>query len=142
MGSLPDDLREQLVEADNQHCAYCHATAATTGQPMTVDHIHPQGQGGDTAFGNLCFACRRCNEYKGIQTQAIDPLTGRRIALFHPRQQVWAEHFQWDDSGAVLLGTTSTGRATVVALNINNPVIVSARQRWVSVGWHPPQFDR
>ena len=25
------------------------------------------------------------------------------------------------------------------ALNMNNPVIVTARQRWASAGWHPPQ---
>ena len=31
------------------------------------------------------------------------------------------------------------GRATIVALNMNNAVIVYARRRWVSVGWHPPE---
>ena len=87
MSYLPTDLRDRLLEADNRHCAYCYTTEANTGQPMTVDHIIPQSQGGDTTFENLCFACRRCNEFKGGVASAQDPLTGEMAALFHPRQQ-------------------------------------------------------
>ena len=94
MSYLPVPLRDHLLEADNRHCAYCQTTQANTGQPMTVDHIVPQGQGGDTAFENLCFACRRCNEFKGSATSAQDPLTGETVVLFHPRQQIWSDHFQ------------------------------------------------
>ena len=138
MSYLPTDLHERLLEADNHCCAYCRTTESNTGQPMTVDHILPQAEGGDTTFENLCFACRRCNEYKGITVSAQDPLTGETEPLFHPRQQVWADHFQWDESGTLLVGLTAVGRATIVALKMNNSIIVYARRRWVSVGWHPP----
>lgn len=138
MSFLPADLRDRLLEADNRHCAYCYTTEANTGQPMTVDHIVPQSQGGETILENLCFACRRCNEFKGSTVSAQDPLTGEIVALFHPRQQKWADHFQWDETGTLLIGLTAAGRATTIALNMNNPVIVDARRRWVSVGWHPP----
>jgi hypothetical protein len=138
MSYLPADLHDRLLDADNHSCAYCHTTEANTGQPMTVDHIYPQAQGGETTFDNLCFACRRCNEFKGSAVSAQDPLTGETVPLFHPRQQVWADHFQWDESGTLLIGLTAVGRATIVALNRNNSVIVYARRRWVSVGWHPP----
>lgn len=60
------------------------------------------------------------------------------MALFHPRQQDWANHFGWDETGTLLIGLTAIGRATIVALNMNNPVIVDVRRRWVSVSWHPP----
>lgn len=138
MSYLSADLRGLLIEADDRHCAYCATTEANTGQPMTVDHILPHTLGGETAFENLCFACRRCNEFKGSITRAEDPLTGKAVALFHPRQQNWADHFEWDETGTLLIGSTAVGRATIVALNMNNPVIVDARRRWVSVGWHPP----
>jgi hypothetical protein len=138
MSYLPTDLRDRLLEADNRHCAYCYTTEANTGQPMTIDHIVPQAQGGETVFENLCFACRRCNEFKGSLTYTQDPLTGETVALFHPRQQIWIAHFQWDESGMLLMGLTAVGRGTIVALNMNNPVIVDTRRRWVSVGWHPP----
>ena len=138
MSYLPAELRARLLEADNRHCAYCHTTEANTGQPMTIDHILPQAQGGETTFENLCFACRRCNEFKGSVTSAQDPLTGETVPVFHPRQQTWEEHFQWDEAGVLLLGLTAVGRATIVVLNMNNLIIVDARRRWVSVGWHPP----
>lgn len=136
---VPTDLREQLFAADDRRCAYCHTTEANTGQPMTIDHIVPQTQGGPTTFDNLCFACRRCNEFKGSVTTARDPLTGEIVSLFHPRSQTWSEHFAWDASGTHVTGLTAIGRATIVALNMNNAVIVDARRRWVSVGWHPPE---
>lgn len=138
MSYLPQALRDRLLEIDNRHCAYCHTTEANSGQPMTIDHILPQAQGGETNLENLCFACRRCNEFKGSAIIAVDPLTGETESLFHPRRQNWADHFRWDESGTIVVGLTATGRATIIALNMNNSVIVDVRRRWVSVGWHPP----
>jgi 5-methylcytosine-specific restriction endonuclease McrA len=47
---LSAELRHQLVEADDHRCAYCQTTEANTGQPMVVDHIIPETQGGQTAY--------------------------------------------------------------------------------------------
>lgn len=137
---LPADLREQLLAADDQRCVYCHTTEANTGQPMTVDHIVPEVQGGPTTFDNLCYACRRCNEFKRSATTARDPLRDEFVPLFHPRTQTWSDHFAWNVSGTHVIGLTAVGRATVLALNMNNEVIVDTRRRWVSVGWHPPEL--
>jgi hypothetical protein len=105
---------------------------------MTVDHIIPISAGGYSAFENLCLACRNCKEFKGSQTTARDLLTYKILPLFHPRRHNWSEHFVWDESGVYIKGLTATGRATITALNMNNPVIAAARRRWISVGWHPP----
>jgi hypothetical protein len=40
--------------------------------------------------------------------------------------------------GAEIIGLTPTGRATVVALNMNDPLIVGAHALWVGFGAHPP----
>lgn len=104
---------------------------------MTTDHIIPESKGGLTEFGNLCFSCRRCNEFKGSAITGKDPLTGDTVSLYHPRRQKWHEHFAWDETGVSLIGLTDIGRATVIALNMNDSVILAARRRWVSVGWHP-----
>lgn len=136
---LPPELRQKLYDADDHRCTYCRTTEVNSGQPMTIDHIIPRAQGGKTTFENLCLACARCNEFKGFTTMGFDPLTGETVALFNPRTQRWEEHFAWDAWGVHLVGRTATGRATIVALNMNNDVIVDARRRWVSVGWHPPQ---
>jgi hypothetical protein len=132
------ELRQQLENLDEAHCAYCRTSVDNSGQPLTVDHILPLTHSGKTELMNLCLACRKCNEFKGDQITAIDPLMGETISLFHPRQDYWQTHFQWDETGTRLIGLTPTGRATIVALKMNNEVIVSARRRWVSVGWHPP----
>ncbi|MGE0086814.1 MAG: HNH endonuclease [Desulfococcaceae bacterium] len=88
---------------------------------MTVDHVIPESCGGLTEFENLCFCCRRCNEFKGSKTAAQDPITGEVVSLYHPRKQKWQNHFAWDESGSLIIGITAAGRATAVALNMNRP---------------------
>lgn len=136
---LSEAVRRQLEEADDHRCAYCQTSQANSGQRMVPDHIVPESQGGAKVFANLCFACRLCNEYKGARTSGIDPLTGQTVPLFHPRQQTWREHFAWEESGARLIGLTAVGRATILVLQMNHEVIIAARQKWVSAGWHPPK---
>ncbi len=135
---LPVELRQLLLEADDHRCAYCQTGEFNSGYPTVVDHIIPLSKGGPTSFENLCFACHRCNQFKGAITEMEDLLTGEIVPLFHPRQQRWKEHFAWDAASIRILGLTAIGRVTVIALRLNNEVIVNARQNWVSAGWHPP----
>ena len=132
-------IRAQLRDVDDSRCAYCQTSEANTGQMLTFAHIIPESQDGPTIFENLCLACRRCNQYKGAATTGFDPLTGDSVPLFNPRTQHWEEHFAWNDPGDHLVGLTAIGRATIIALNMNNEAIVTARRRWISVGWHPPK---
>jgi 5-methylcytosine-specific restriction endonuclease McrA len=55
---------------------------------MEFDHLIPQAAGGTNREENLWLACRRCNAFKGTQTQARDPQSGERVALFNPRRQL------------------------------------------------------
>jgi hypothetical protein len=134
---LSTALRQRLVEADDHRCAYCHTSQANSGSPMVVDHLLPLSKGGATAFENLCFACYRCNLFKGSQVEAVDPLSGDMSPLFHARRDYWSDHFSWDEAGLRILGLTAIGRATVTALNMNNDVILDARRNWVRLGWQP-----
>jgi hypothetical protein len=136
---LPGELRRQLEKVDDHRCAYCQTLQTNSGQGMVPDHIIPESKGGERTFDNLCFSCRLCNEYKGSHTTGIDPLTGETMPLFHPRQQSWQEHFAWEEDGTRMIGLTAVGRATILTLQINNEIVVPARQRWVSAGWHPPK---
>ena len=47
---------------DNYTCQYCGSRGAT------VDHILPKALGGTSTWGNLCVACRDCNQAKGHKT--------------------------------------------------------------------------
>jgi hypothetical protein len=106
--------------------------------PMEIDHIIPQAEGGTDDEDNLWLACPRCNNFKRNQTHALDPTTGEHVQLFNPRRQVWSEHFAWSADGARIIGKTSCGRATVMALQLNVEANVVFREMLVSVGWHPP----
>lgn len=136
---IPIELREQVEVADRKCCAYCQTSEANSGLALTVDHIHPVSEGGLTTFENLCLACYSCNHAKSKRLMAIDPVSGETAQLYHPRRDRWLDHFAWDVSGIRIEGLTATGRATVLALHLNNPVILLARSRWVSAGWHPPE---
>ena len=98
----------------------------------------PESKGGLTERENLWLACHSCNKFKGDRTQAIDPQTEEVVSLFNPRTQNWPEHFRWSLDGALIIGLTPYGRATVEALQMNNDYVVEARRFWTLAGWHPP----
>lgn len=135
---IPESLRKQIATTDRQRCCYCLTSEANSGIPMTHDHIQPRSKSGETTFENVCLACRSCNEFKADSTEAIDPLTGETVSLFNPRLQTWSDHFTWSPDGTKVEGLTAIGRATIICLRMNNPVIVVARKRWAVSGWHPP----
>jgi HNH endonuclease len=106
--------------------------------PMEFEHILPVAFGGKTIEENLWLSCRRCNEFKGTQTHAIDVETFEKVQIYNPRTQIWNEHFCWNDEGTKIIGITAIGRGTVNALKLNEEIIVITRSLWVSVGWFPP----
>jgi hypothetical protein len=105
---------------------------------MVVDHILPLVAGGSSQLENLCLACYRCNEFKGRRTEGADPVEGQMTPLFHPRRDAWATHFAWQADRVTLAGLTPVGRATIVALRLNEAWLLEARQLWIVLGLHPP----
>ncbi|MCK4315526.1 MAG: HNH endonuclease [Anaerolineae bacterium] len=135
---IPPKLRRLVAQDARYRCGYCLTPQRIIGRPMVMDHLLPESQGGPTVRENLWLACRRCNEFKGDRTHAVDPLTGATVPLFNPRAQSWVVHFTWSEDGTEIVGLTATGRAAVAALRLNNAEIVAARSLWVQAGWHPP----
>lgn len=131
-------LRDQVADEAKHRCGYCLTAEMVVGAPMELDHITPEALGGTSEEENLWLACSFCNSYKGDRLAAPDPETGEMVPLFNPRRQAWNEHFAWAENGAIIVGLTPSGRATELALHLNRLVLVRARQRWISVGWHPP----
>ena len=138
MADISEAVLQRLRRQAGSRCGYCRTSALIIGQPLTVEHIQPVALGGSSDEDNLWLSCRRCNEFKGVQTEAIDPETRLAAPLFNPRRQVWREHFSWSNSGTQIVGLTPFGRATVVAFKLNNPEIAAARLLWLGAGWHPP----
>jgi hypothetical protein len=105
---------------------------------LEVEHLLPASRGGGEDRENLWLSCHKCNKLRSNLVEAIDPLTQVEVALFNPRRDRWSEHFAWHSGGIHIVGLTAIGRATVVALRLNDSFHESARRVWLLAGVYPP----
>jgi hypothetical protein len=121
--------RELVRRRAGDVCEYCRIPQeATPLIPFHVEHIVSKQHGGTDDPDDLALACDRCNAYKGPNLTSIDPDTGTVVGLFHPRQDIWSEHFVV--SGGHIVGLTPMGRTTVRLLNMNASRRVELRNEW------------
>ena len=111
--------RRLVRERAGNRCEYCglhqdHSPLAT----LQIKHVNPRKHGGTDTIENLALACIDCNLSKSSNIAGRDPQSSGIIALFDPRRDVWADHFQF--AGAYIVGTTAIGRATIAVLNMNS----------------------
>ncbi len=132
-------LRKLVADRANRCCEYCRSQEDFATEAFSIEHIKPRQDGGQTVAENLALACQGCNNHKYDNTTAIDPMTGINVLLFHPRQDIWSEHFSWSEDDTIILGITPTGRATVAALHLNRPGVVNMRRVLKMIHKHPPQ---
>jgi len=97
-------------------CEYCHAPELVFNFPFEVEHIIPLYRGGANAEFNLALACRSCNLRKGTRISGLDPESNREVRLFHPRQDLWDDHFQVDSDSGKLVAKTPIGRVAIAYL--------------------------
>jgi 5-methylcytosine-specific restriction endonuclease McrA len=110
-------LRDQVRQRAGDRCEYCHLAQECTILPHEADHIRSQKHRGQTTLDNVALACFPCNDFKGSDVAAFDPVTNRLVLLFNPRTDTWADHFEWNE--VVLVGKTEVARATIQLLQIN-----------------------
>jgi HNH endonuclease len=133
-------VEQSVRSAAKNRCGYCLSPQHLVMARLEIEHIIPISKGGSDDESNLWLACPVCNGHKSDKIQAVDCETGETVALFNPRQQKWADHFQWLPNGIQIEGKTSVGRATVVALHLDiDPDALEVRSYWVQAGWHPPK---
>ena len=106
-------------------CEYCGIAETDTWFGCEVDHIISEKHGGLTAPENLALACVTCNRAKGSDIASMTE-EGALVALFHPRRQVWSEHFVRE--GQRIIGRSAAGRATVGLLKLNAPERLAERE--------------
>lgn len=136
---IPVEVERRVRAAARNRCGYCLSPQHLVMARLEIEHIIPLSKQGSSDESNLWLACPLCNRYKSDKTTAVDPETGEIVELFNPRTQVWSEHFQWSEDGLLIVGRTTTGRATVVALHLSDdPDALQVRGYWVLAGWHPP----
>jgi hypothetical protein len=122
-------VNRQLVHEIRRRAAncseYCRIPQFGLPLPFQIDHIVAEKHSGQSVKENPALACPHCNRYKGPNIAGIDPVTGELVRLFHPRIDIWGEHFRVEDGR--LIGLTLAGRTTVEVLNMNTAERVEVR---------------
>lgn len=131
-GDISADLRDLIQRRAQDRCEYCLLPQRATLHKHEPDHIIPRQHGGTSESENLALACLRCNRFKGPNIGSFDPLTALLTPFFHPRRQVWSDHFLLERG--VLHPLTPEARVTVVILRLNDPERVAERQQLYRAG--------
>ena len=131
------EIRAFVFDRAMYACEYCKYLLDRAAGLAVVEPIHPRSKDGSEDLSNKAAACAHCNSCKYNLTTALDPTTGESVALFHPRKQVWTDHFEWSDDYLFLIGKTATGRATIAKLDMNHQFTINFRKLAVGRG-HPP----
>jgi len=119
-------------------CEYCLIPMETSTQRYEIEHIIPLSKKGLSSRDNLALSCRGCNSYKYIRTEAFDDISEKQVPLYNPRADQWETHFAWDRNPLYLKGLTPEGRATIIALKLNRPQLISVRGILQQIHRHPP----
>lgn len=139
MSRISRKIQAKVRRDAKNRCGYCLLPQEILMGKLEIEHLLPLAEGGTDDEENLWLACRDCNSYKSSKVYVFDEETEQIVKLFNPRTQNWHEHFRFNENQTKIIGKTVCGRATVVALRMNEEQAVSARTRWVAAGWYPPK---
>ncbi len=139
MSKVSSKLQAKVRSQAKNRCGYCLLPQEILMGKLEIEHLLPLAEDGTDEEENLWLACRDCNSYKSSKVYVFDEETEQKVRLFNPRTQNWHEHFKFNENQTKIIGKTACGRATVVALRMNEEQAVSARTRWVAAGWYPPK---
>jgi hypothetical protein len=117
-----------VAQRANHRCEYCMAPEVVFNFPFEVEHIVPFSRQGSDDDSNLALACRSCNLRKGNRISGLPPCSNIEARFFHPRKELWNDHFQINVESGKVVGITLIGEVTVEHLEMNSPAQVSARK--------------
>lgn len=104
---IPAVMRNEVKARARYCCEYSLSQEEFSPDTFSVDHILPTSKGGIDALENLANACQQCNNHKYASVDALDSLTGDFVPLYHPRQDLWSDHFAWNEDATLLIGVTT-----------------------------------
>ncbi len=82
--------REKVFERDGRRCVFCGCHGLEWDNPLSIDHITPEIDGGTHALQNLQTLCRICNSRKSDRSAEPAPWYGNLapIDLRHDPERV------------------------------------------------------
>ena len=132
---IAEALRNEVARRAHHRCEYCLIHEDDIAFRPHIDHIVSRKHGGLSDIENLAYACVLCNRRKGSDVTSIDGRSGEIVRLFHPRHDLWADHFQLD--GNLIRGLSDVGGATAELLKFNVPERIAERSLLQSLGSYP-----
>ena len=135
---IPVAIQIVVIELSKGYCEYRILPSNFSTDFFHFEHILPITLNGKTELENLARSCGIWNNNKSNSIQHIDPLTKQIVRLYHPRQDIWSEHFQWSDDDLHIFGITPIGRATINLLKLNRTNAVNLRKLLKIADLHPP----
>jgi 5-methylcytosine-specific restriction endonuclease McrA len=122
-------LEKRIIQERAGYCCeYCKFPMLYSHDSFHIEHILPIKFGGTNELDNLAWACDGSNTNKGSYIQWIDPVSGVKLALFNPRQDVWKNHFQWNEDFSTIITLTPVAGATLDLLKMNRLGLVNIRK--------------
>jgi hypothetical protein len=131
------EIRDFVLTRAGFCCEYCRSPRNFSSDDFAVEHITPKSLSGLDDVDNLALSCQGCNSRKFTAISAIDPVSGLETSLFHPRIDIWAEHFIWSDDTTMLIGLSAMARATIQKLDLNRSRVKNLRRVLALAGEHP-----
>ena len=126
-------LRQLVRQRAGNACEYCGLRQEHDRfRRFHVEHIVARQHRGPDSPENLALAYHQCNLHKGTNLTGVDPDTGEVVLLFHPRREIWTEHFA--RQGIYIAGKTSLGRTTAWLLQMNSEARLELRRLLLATG--------
>ncbi len=132
---ISDEIREIDAARANYLCEYCLIHENDTFLKCQVDHIISLKHSGETELDNLAYACANCNRNKGSDIGSILQPAKEFLRFFNPRTDVWAEHFEFEET--IIQPLTGIAKVTAQILAFNHIDRIIERQTLIELGRHP-----
>jgi 5-methylcytosine-specific restriction endonuclease McrA len=127
------ETRRQVRDRANHRCEYCRLPqSAAPFLTFHIEHIQATQHIQDDSLDNLGLACPHCNLHKGPNLTTLSLGTDEIVPLFHPRQQIWDDHFRINR--ARIEGRTEVGTATARLLKMNEGDQIEIRAALIQRG--------
>ncbi len=131
-----DHMREYMYYEQNCRCAYCRIELPIACCFLQREHIIPKAPHPKWMFEprNLCFACDRCNNFKGDeevlrnQYAVAYPTDSKDFLIVNPFLDKYSDHIELKD-GIIYVGRTKKGRFTIDTCKLYRPDLALERAK-------------
>jgi len=129
------DLRKRVADRAYHVCEYCLIHEDDVFWGFETDHIISRKHDGPTTFDNLAWACASCNRNKGTNIATLLGGPPRLVRLFHPRRDLWSEHFILQK--VEIESLSEVGMAASKVLKLNEDIRLKERRSLAQSGRYP-----